>query len=48
MIPVVGNDGSLVGIFSVDDVLDLLAEELTELAKVSPRQYTREVRSKLP
>nr|WP_321464899.1 CBS domain-containing protein [uncultured Desulfobulbus sp.] len=47
-IPVVSNDGTLVGILSADDVLDLLAEELSELAKVSPRQQTREIRSKLP
>lgn len=47
-IPVINNDGALVGILSADDLLDLLAEELSELAKVSPRQQTREVRSKLP
>jgi len=47
-IPVISDDGTLVGILSADDVLDLLAEELSELAKVSPRQQTREIRSKLP
>jgi CBS domain-containing protein len=47
-IPVVSDDGTLVGILSADDVLDLLAEELTELAKISPRQQMREVRTKLP
>jgi len=47
-IPVINNDGALVGILSADDVLDLLAEELSELAKVSPRQQAREIRSKLP
>jgi len=47
-IPVVSNDGSLVGILSADDVLDLLAEELSELAKVAPREQNREVRTKLP
>ncbi len=47
-IPVVSNDGVLVGIISADDVLDLLAEELSELAKVAPREQIREVRTKLP
>lgn len=47
-ITVVSNDGALVGILSVDDVLQLLAEELSELAKISRFQQTREVRSKLP
>lgn len=47
-IPVVNNDGILVGIISADDVLDLLAEELSELAKVAPREQIREVRTKLP
>ena len=47
-ISVVSNDGALIGILSVDDVLPLLAEELSELAKISQRQQTREVRSRLP
>ncbi len=46
-IPVVGQDGGLVGIMSVDDVLDLLAEELAELAKVAPREQAREARTRL-
>jgi CBS domain-containing protein len=45
-IPVVGQDGGLVGIMSVDDMLDLLAEELTELAKVAPREQASEARTR--
>lgn len=41
-IPVVGREGGLEGIVSADDILDLLAEEMTELAKVSPRERSRE------
>lgn len=41
-IPVVDREGSLEGIVSADDILDLLAEELTELAKVAPRERDRE------
>jgi CBS domain-containing protein len=46
-IPVVDKDGGLVGIMSVDDVLDLLAEELAELAKVAPREQAREARTRM-
>jgi CBS domain-containing protein len=43
-IPVINKEGGLVGIISVDDMLDLLAEELTELAKVAPRGQSHETR----
>ncbi|MBW6520704.1 MAG: CBS domain-containing protein [Desulfoarculaceae bacterium] len=43
-IPVINEEGGLAGIISVDDLLDLLAEELTALAKVSPRGQARETR----
>jgi CBS domain-containing protein len=46
-IPVVGRDGGLVGIVSADDMLELLAEELTELARVAPREQGREVRNRI-
>ena len=46
-IPVTGGDGGLVGIVSADDMLDLLAEELAELAKIAPRQQAEEVRSRI-
>lgn len=45
-VPVVTEEGELAGIMSVDDMLDLLAEELTELAKVAPREQAREARTK--
>jgi CBS domain-containing protein len=41
-IPVVDLEGGLEGIVSADDILDLLAEEMTELAKVSPRERSWE------
>lgn len=41
-IPVVDREGGLEGIVSADDILDLLAEEITELAKVSSREQSRE------
>lgn len=41
--PVVDDEGALVGIVSVDDFVALLAEELSELAKVIPREQKREV-----
>jgi CBS domain-containing protein len=46
-IPVVNQEGGLEGIVSADDILDLLAEEITELAKVAPRQQEREVKTKV-
>jgi CBS domain-containing protein len=45
-IPVVNREGGLVGIVSADDMLDLLAEEITELAKVAPREREREAGSR--
>ncbi|KPK72337.1 MAG: histidine kinase [Acidithiobacillales bacterium SM23_46] len=41
-IPVLGADGALVGILSVDDAIDLLAEELTDLARLITREQQRE------
>ena len=40
--PVVNNEGTLVGIVSVDDMVELLAEELGELAKLISREQKRE------
>ncbi|MDO9048798.1 MAG: CBS domain-containing protein [Methylobacter sp.] len=45
-IPVVNQEGGLVGIVSADDILDLLAEEMTELAKVAPREQEREAKTR--
>jgi CBS domain-containing protein len=46
-IPVVNSEGGLEGIVSADDILDLLAEEMAELAKVAPREQAREVKTKI-
>ncbi len=40
--PVVDGNGTLVGILAVDDLLDLLADELTTLARVVSREQARE------
>jgi CBS-domain-containing membrane protein len=40
--PVVDSAGGLVGILTLDDLLSLLAEELTELAKLVSRERQRE------
>ena len=45
-IPVIDEEGGLAGIVSLDDMLDLLAEELTELAKVAPRAQAWEARNR--
>jgi CBS domain-containing protein len=40
--PVVDRDGGLVGILALDDLLSLLAEEMTELAKLVSHERQRE------
>ena len=47
-VPVVDAGGGLVGILAADDLLDLLAEELSALARIAPRSQEREIRAKLP
>jgi CBS domain-containing protein len=39
---VVGSHGELVGIISADDLLELVAEELTNLARLINREQRRE------
>lgn len=46
-IPVVNQEGGLEGIMAADDMLDLLAEEMTELAKVAPREQAREAQTRI-
>jgi CBS domain-containing protein len=46
-IPVVNQEGGLEGIMAADDMLDLLAEEMTELAKVAPREQAREAHTRV-
>ena len=45
-IPVVNQEGELAGIVSADDMLDLLAEEITGLSMVSLREQEREVKTR--
>jgi Mg/Co/Ni transporter MgtE len=40
--PVVDLTGGLIGIISLDDLIQLLAEEMSELAKVIVREQARE------
>jgi CBS domain-containing protein len=41
-VPVVDSAGALVGILSVDDVIELFAEQVTDLAKLIAREQSRE------
>lgn len=41
-LPIVGAGGELIGIVTTDDLLEVLAEELGELAKVIAREQSRE------
>ncbi len=45
-IPVVGDDGLLVGIVTVDDLLEILAEQLDGLGKVISAEQKREARTR--
>ena len=45
-IPVVDVQGSLVGIFSMDDMLELIAEQLHEVVGVFRKEVTREERGR--
>ncbi len=40
--PIVNTDGALAGIVTMDDAVDLLAEELSDLAKLMGRERQRE------
>ena len=46
-IPVLSDDGFLVGIVTVDDLLELLAGQLDGLAKAITAEQTREARSRV-
>jgi CBS domain-containing protein len=45
-VPVVAADGSLVGLLSVDDILDVVAEELTDVARLIVREQRQEERQR--
>jgi len=42
--PVVDQDGTLIGILTVDDLLDLLSETLSDLTRLVSREISREQR----
>ncbi|HUW27982.1 MAG TPA: CBS domain-containing protein [Sulfuriferula sp.] len=44
--PVVGEDGSLIGILALDDLLELLAEELGALARLVTREQGKEIQNR--
>lgn len=44
--PIVDQDGLLVGIISTDDLLELLAEELGQLVRIIGREREREARAR--
>ena len=46
--PVVDAQGALVGIMAVDDLLEILAAELSEVAKVMAREQIREEKTRPP
>jgi CBS domain-containing protein len=46
-IPVVDRRGGLAGIISIDDLIQLLAEEMNELAKLISREQAREAQVRL-
>ena len=45
-LPIVGKAGELIGIVSIDDLLEVLAEEFSELAKIFAREQARETTSR--
>ena len=45
-LPVVGAEGRLVGIVAIDDLVEVLAEALTDVAKVVAREQSREAASR--
>lgn len=45
-LPIVGEDGALVGIVAVDDLVALFADQLSELSKVIAREQMVEVKTR--
>jgi CBS domain-containing protein len=46
-LPVIDNEGCLVGIVTVDDLIDLIAEQLTDLTRLIANEQSRESRSRV-
>jgi CBS domain-containing protein len=46
-VPIIDASGALVGIVSGDDILDLMAEELTALARMVSREQRREAETRM-
>ena len=44
--PVIDGDGNLAGIVTIDDVLEVLADELNEVARTVSHEQSREVRGR--
>jgi len=45
-LPIVGDDGQLVGIVSIDDLLEVLAEQMTDLTKIVSREQAHEAQAR--
>ena len=45
-LPIVGGDGQLVGIVSIDDLLEVLAEQMTDLTKIVSREQAHEAQAR--
>lgn len=45
-LPVVGREGELVGIVSIDDVLEVLSNELSDVTRVIAREQAHEARAR--
>jgi CBS domain-containing protein len=45
-LPIVGEDGQLVGIVSIDDLLEVLAEQMTDLTKIVAREQAHEAQAR--
>jgi CBS domain-containing protein len=46
-LPVVDTDNRLVGIVAIDDMLESLAEELSDLTRIVSREHAREMQSRV-
>ena len=44
--PIVGADGNLVGIVSIDDIIEILAEEMNQLAHLISREQPHEIETR--